>query len=135
MSQATFTMTQVTCGFCKGTGKDPFNLLSELATCQVCEGTGKVQIQEPVIKCAYCKGTGVYHSTRITCTVCNGKGMVSAPKGRVIQCAECKGTGVAIDSGLPCLCCEGKGVISKQGKMVLILPKRLHQIRAYERKR
>jgi DnaJ-class molecular chaperone len=113
MSQTTFTMTQVTCGFCKGTGKDPFDLLSELASCQVCEGTGKVCVEEPAIKCAHCKGTGVFHGTRITCTVCNGKGMVRVPKGLKEQCPECNGTGTAIDSGLPCLCCKGKGVIAK----------------------
>ena len=70
-------MKKITCAFCKGTGKDPFNLLSELATCQVCLGAGKVEIDEPAIKCAFCKGTGVYPcSSRVTCTVCNGKGMV-----------------------------------------------------------
>jgi len=84
MSQTTFTMTQVTCAFCKGTGKDPFELLS-----------------------------GAFHGTRITCTVCNGKGMVTVSKGLTKQCPECKGTGTAIDSGLPCLCCKGKGVIAK----------------------
>ncbi len=115
MSQTTYTVTvhQITCGFCKGTGKDPFDLLSEHAACQVCGGTGKVEVQEPVLKCAFCKGTGVYHNSRITCTVCNGKGMVTAPKGETIQCPKCTGMGVATDSGLPCLYCEGKGVVSK----------------------
>lgn len=66
-------MNVVKNGFCKGKGKDPFSLLSELATCQVCRGTGKVEINEPVIKCAFCKGTGVYpHSARA-----RGKGVVS----------------------------------------------------------
>ena len=59
MSQTTFTMTQVTCGFCEGTGKAPFDLLSELATCKVCKETGKVRIEEPTLRCAYCKSTGV----------------------------------------------------------------------------
>jgi DnaJ-class molecular chaperone len=113
MSQTTFTMTQVTCGFCEGTGKDPFDMLSELATCQVCEGTGRVRIEEPAIKCAHCKGTGAFHGTRITCTVYNGKGRVTVSKGPTEQCPECKGTGTVIDSGLPCLGCKGKGVISK----------------------
>jgi DnaJ-class molecular chaperone len=112
MSQATYTVTQITCRFCKGTGRDPFDLLSELAICQVCEGTGKVRIEEPAIPCACCKGTGVYHGTRITCTICKGKGMVTAPKGLTEQCPECKGTGTAADSGLPCLECKGKGIVS-----------------------
>lgn len=129
MNQTTYTVTRITCGFCEGTGRDPFGLLSELAACQVCEGTGKVQIEEPAIECAYCKGTGAYHSTRITCTVCKGKGMVTAPQGLTEQCPECKGTGTAIDSGLPCLECKGKGVVSKCGKPILILPKRPYQIK------
>ena len=37
----------IKCGFCKGTGKDPFDLLSQLAVCQVCKGTGKVEVEEP----------------------------------------------------------------------------------------
>ena len=77
MSQTTSATAQITCGFCKGMGKDPFGLLSEHAACQVCCGTGKVEVIEPVIKCVYCDGSGVYHNTRITCTVCNGKGMVT----------------------------------------------------------
>ena len=67
----------VKCAFCKGTGKDPFDLLSNFASCQVCGGRGKVEVMEPAIPCAFCKATGVYPHTRITCTVCNGKGMVT----------------------------------------------------------
>jgi len=113
MSQTTSAMTRMVCSFCKGSGKDPFDLLSELAACQVCNGTGRTEIEEPAIKCAFCKGTGIYHNSRITCTVCEGKGMVTVPKGETTLCAECNGTGVAIDSGMPCLKCEGKGVISR----------------------
>ena len=113
MSQTTSAMTQITCAFCKGTGKDPFDLLSELAVCQICGGIGKVEVEEPVIKCAFCRGTGVYHDTRVTCTVCGGKGMVTTPKGQTTQCSECKGTGAATDSGMPCLNCKGKGVVSR----------------------
>lgn len=113
MSQTTSAKTRITCAFCNGTGKDPFDLLSELAACQVCEGTGKVKVEEPVIKCAFCEGTGVYHDSRVTCTVCGGRGMVTAPKGGTIQCSECNGTGAAMDSGLPCLKCKGKGVVPR----------------------
>ena len=112
MSETTSVISQIMCAFCKGKGKDPFDLLSELATCQVCCGTGKVEVKEPAIKCVYCKGSGVYHNTRITCTVCNGKGMVTAPKGVTDQCPECEGTGTAMGSGMPCLNCRGKGVVS-----------------------
>ena len=112
MSQTTSAMARITCAFCKGRGKDPFDLLSDHAVCQVCGGKGKVEVEEPAIKCIFCKGSGVYHDSRVTCTVCNGKGMVTAPKGQTTQCPDCKGTGAAFDSGMPCLKCRGKGVVS-----------------------
>jgi len=106
-------MSILKCAFCKGEGKDPFGLLSELATCQVCGGTGGVEVNEPAIECAYCKGSGVYpQGARITCTVCNGKGMVTV-KEPTEECPKCKGTGTTRDSGLPCIRCRGKGVVSK----------------------
>jgi DnaJ-class molecular chaperone len=107
-------MKEIECAFCKGKGKDPFELLSKLAICQVCSGTGKVEVKEPAIKCAFCKGTGVYpHDGRVTCTVCNGKGMVTVI-GETDECPKCKGTAQTIESGLPCIKCGGKGVISKK---------------------
>jgi DnaJ-class molecular chaperone len=115
---------KIKCAFCKGTGKDPFDLLSQLAVCQVCKGTGKVEVMEPAIKCAFCKATGVYPAgARITCTVCNGKGMVTMStgggsayggKGATEECPKCRGAGAAKDSGLPCLKCGGKGVVSRK---------------------
>lgn len=113
MSQTTSARSEIMCAFCKGTGKDPFDLLSELATCQVCNGIGKIEVEEPAIKCAFCKGTGVYHDSRVICTVCGGKGMVTAPKGGTIQCTECKGAGIAVNSGMPCLRCKGKGIVPR----------------------
>ncbi|MDP8299121.1 MAG: hypothetical protein P9L88_04385 [Candidatus Tantalella remota] len=107
-------MKVIKCAFCKGTGKDPFDLLSELSTCQVCGGTGEVEIAEPAIKCAYCGGNGVDPlGSRITCVVCGGKGMVTAP-GSTEVCPECKGTARTVDSGLACIKCGGKGVIRKK---------------------
>ncbi len=107
-------MSVIKCAFCKGKGKDPFGLLSELAACQVCGGTGKVEIEEPAIKCAFCKGSGVYpQGGRITCTVCNGRGSVTVEDAAEV-CPKCKGSGQEIDSGLPCIKCRGKGVISKK---------------------
>jgi len=113
MSQTTSATAQIPCGFCKGTGKDPFDLLSEHSTCQVCKGTGRVEVKEPAIKCVYCRGSGVYHNTRVTCTVCNGKGVVTAPENPTEWCVECGGTGRAVDSAMPCLECRGKGVVSR----------------------
>ena len=107
-------MSLVQCAFCQGNGKDPFELLSELATCQVCGGRGNVEVKEPAIKCAYCKGSGVHPlGARVTCTVCNGKGMVTV-KDSSKECPKCKGTGQERESGLPCIKCGGKGVISKK---------------------
>jgi len=109
-------MSMIKCAFCKGTGKDPFDLLSERSTCQVCGGAGKVEVKEPAIKCVFCKSTGVHPGgARVTCTVCNGKGMVTI-KGPTVECPVCKGVGAAKDSGLPCLKCGGKGVVSKEKK-------------------
>ena len=104
----------VKCAFCRGTGNDSFDLLSELAACQVCGGRGKVEVMEPAIPCAFCKAMGVYPHTRITCTVCNGKGMVTVA-GSTEKCLKCKGTGTETESGLPCLKCGGKGVVLKKG--------------------
>ena len=107
-------MGLIACAFCKGTGKDPFDLLSILAVCQVCGGKGKVEVKDPAIVCAYCKGTGVYpHGSRLTCTVCNGKGMVTVI-GATKKCPKCKGTGMEIESGLSCIKCMGKGVVRKK---------------------
>jgi len=107
-------MKTLKCAFCEGMGKDPFDLLSKLATCQVCGGTGMVEISEPAIRCVYCGASGVHPlGSRITCVVCGGKGMVTV-KGLTEECSVCKGTGRAVDSGLPCIKCRGKGVVSKR---------------------
>jgi DnaJ-class molecular chaperone len=99
------------CAFCKGSGIDPFQLMSKDSVCQVCCGKGKVQINEPAIKCVYCEGTGIYPHSRLSCTVCGGKGMVSVKKGKLTKCSDCDGTGRVFNSDLPCLTCGGKGVL------------------------
>ena len=106
-------MKRITCAFCKGTGKDPFNLLSELAFCQVCSGTGEVYVDEPATECAFCKGTGVHPHTRISCSVCEGKGSITHHKGSDEQCPECGGKGHKVSENLPCSHCGGKGFIRK----------------------
>ena len=40
-------ITTLTCAFCKGKGKDPFEIMSKEATCQVCGGRGKVAVAKP----------------------------------------------------------------------------------------
>lgn len=102
-------MGNVSCAFCKGAGKDPFSLLSPMATCQVCGGNGKAFVLDPVTKCHFCAGTGVQPRSRLTCTVCKGAGSIHVKNGKV--CLECKGSGKhPSDSDLPCSTCSGRGV-------------------------
>ena len=109
--------TVVTCAFCGGRGRDPFGILSPLATCQVCWKEGKHTLLLPITPCAYCQGTGVHPHSRLTCTSCKGVGMVNIPAG-AITCPACFGTGRAAasiwpDSPLSCGSCRGKGMVSK----------------------
>jgi hypothetical protein len=53
---------EVTRVFCGGRGQGPLGLLSPLSA--VC------------VPCAFCQGTGVYPSSRMTCTTCVGVGFV-----------------------------------------------------------
>ncbi len=93
---------------------DPFKLLSELAACQVCGGTGRVKADEPVIKCAFCKGSGIHPHERLTFSACNGKGSVTC-RGAKEECPNCDGTGHKGDGNIPCILCGGMGVIPKGG--------------------
>jgi DnaJ-class molecular chaperone len=111
----------VICAFCSGKGKDPFGIMSHLATCQVCGGTGRRTLRQPTAPCAFCRGTGVHPGSRNTCTTCGGVGAVEIPDDAV-TCPCCGGTGRAADdanyiwpdSPLSCGCCEGKGVVAPE---------------------
>ena len=106
-------MKRIKCAFCKGTGKDPFALLSVLADCQVCGGTAGTTIEEPALPCTYCGGSGVQPQTRNTCIACRGKGMIHY-RGSGKKCSACNGTGRNIGKGdLPCLECKGTGFVGK----------------------
>jgi len=105
-------MSWITCAFCKGKGKDPFDLLSELAACQVCSGTGRVYVGDPTVECAFCKGRGVHPHTRISCTACESKGRVTH-KNSDERCPECDGKGHNVSENLPCSNCRGKGFVRK----------------------
>ncbi len=95
------------CAFCKGTGKDPFDLLSPISDCLVCNSTGLVEVGEPMGTCIFCAGTGKNPlGARVACIVCGGKGKNQVTAG--FKCSQCKGTGKSGD-GLPCSRCGGKG--------------------------
>ncbi|MDA2925975.1 hypothetical protein MYX78_01885 [Acidobacteria bacterium AH-259-G07] len=104
---------EVKCAYCKGTGRDPWGLMSVLAACQVCTGKGTVNIEEPYITCPVCKGRGNQRNTRLTCLACKGKGAVHVEKG-MNSCPECDGTGMTGSVGLRnyCLKCHGTGRVS-----------------------
>lgn len=101
----------ITCAFCRGAGKDPFGVMSELSTCQVCGGKGAVAVEEPAVRCAFCGGGGVHRDQRLTCTACAGKGMISVHSPHT-KCPRCEGTGAdpMIDY-LHCVLCKGAGVV------------------------
>ncbi|MBU3965740.1 hypothetical protein KKG29_01200 [Patescibacteria group bacterium] len=100
----------ITCAFCKGKGKDPFEVPSKLSNCQVCNGRGRAQVIEPVEICPYCKGSGIFFNHRMPCAVCGGRGAVTKIKGEK-RCAKCKGDGREQGSDLPCASCYGLGAI------------------------
>jgi len=99
--------TKIECTYCKGQGKDPFHLLSNISKCQVCNGLAIVEIDAPFRVCVFCSGTGINPlGARIPCIVCKGKGNNSITSE--VVCAKCIGTGRAVD-GLPCTTCKGIG--------------------------
>ena len=108
-------MAEVKCAYCKGTGKDPWGLMSVLAACQVCKGKGTVKIEEPFEKCLVCQGTGVQYNRRLNCLACGGKGVLTVPEESEV-CPECGGTGKGAQ-GLYCLKCKGTGKIRKRRKV------------------
>ncbi|MFH2119316.1 MAG: hypothetical protein ABIJ25_02840 [Pseudomonadota bacterium] len=100
----------VQCSFCRGSGKDPFGIMSYLSTCCVCAGKGVVRVTAPYRPCPHCRGTGAVKT--FTCTVCRGTGYVPQTAGPSVVCPECRGTGD--DTGAPamdCLKCRGLGLV------------------------
>ena len=110
-------LVSIECAFCRGTGKDPFGVMSILSACQVCGGRGTVAIGEPFANCAFCKGSGIHPFHRLTCTACGGKGVVPvAGEGEKTMCPECGGSGGSHPNGnVPCLLCKGKGFVYAKG--------------------
>jgi len=101
---------EVRCAFCRGSGRDPFGIMSWLSACCVCLGKGHVTVQTPYDHCAHCDGTGAVNT--LTCTVCRGKGVLPAIDGPTELCPKCKGTGDDRSApAMDCLKCRGRGRI------------------------
>ena len=105
---------EVVCAFCKGTGTDPYGILSWKSTCYVCNGKGTVTVMVPHVPCRYCGGGGS-HKT-FSCPVCRGAGVVPLIPGPTKRCPGCEGRAYEISSGLPCLKCRGRGVVPNEDK-------------------
>lgn len=102
---------QISCAFCKGAGKDPFETVS---VCPVCHGMKEHYILKPFSTCAYCKGTGIEFGTQNTCLSCHGRGKVSNHKGKRKICNVCCGSGMDHETGLTCKTCHGSGFVSRE---------------------
>jgi len=102
---------KVRCGFCHGTGKDPFGQLYPGSTCQVCSGRREFYVASPYATCAYCHGSGVEFSTQNTCTACGGRGVISLGTHHLkgTSCKSCNGSGMNAQTNLPCVPCHGLG--------------------------
>lgn len=68
---------KIPCAFCKGSGRDPFKVLSALSNCPVCGGRGEVLVKTPYETCGACVGTGVYFRSKLYCGTCGGKGVLT----------------------------------------------------------
>lgn len=87
----------LTCAFCKGKGKDPFEVPSKLSDCQVCCGKGKVAIADiPHETCGACDGSGIFEHHRLPCSVCKGKGVVLKDRRKGPK-------GIDVETGLPAI--------------------------------
>ncbi len=101
---------EMRCSFCRGTGRDPFGIMSWQSACCVCQGSGLVAVETPCTRCTHCGGTGAVKT--FTCTACHGKGFVPAASGPIIRCPRCRGSGHGSITSLPCLKCRGRGWIN-----------------------
>jgi len=104
-------IAEVRCSFCRGTGKDPFGIMSWRSNCCVCLGKGVVRVKAPYRPCPHCRGTGAIKT--FTCTVCRGTGYVPRPAGPTLVCPECGGTGDDMgDPAMACMTCRGLGLVA-----------------------
>lgn len=102
---------EITCTFCNGTGRDPFAIMSPLATCYVCNGRKTVKIASPNVRCSYCWGRGVAPTgARNACPACGGIGFIPVSCTAEV-CPSCGGSGED-KSSLYCLQCHGSGKVA-----------------------
>lgn len=80
----------------------------------------KVQERETLVRCAFCKGTGLDRfgvpSKLSQCQTCKGRGKVYVPEPHE-KCASCLGTGVFRHHRLNCSVCGGKGRVRKLNRV------------------
>ena len=102
--------TVLACSFCRGTGTDPFGIMSWLSTCSVCGGKGEIRVVGPHRGCPHCQRTGAVKT--FTCGVCRGTGYLPRPEGPTVTCPECRGSGDTTGApALACLRCRGQGLV------------------------
>jgi len=107
-NQQSRPVAKVVCGYCRGTGKDPFGVMSPLSTCQVCGGTGRHKLHLSKATCNFCAGSGIHPGSRQTCLPCKGVGIIEAQEGAA-NCPDCKGSGKC--GVFYCTTCKGQGIL------------------------
>lgn len=79
----------------------------------------KARKQETLVKCAFCKGTGLDRfgvpSKLSKCQTCQGRGKVFVPEPHE-KCLSCLGSGVYRHHRLTCSVCGGRGRVRKLNK-------------------
>lgn len=91
------------------------------------EKSPKAAQTEPLVKCAFCRGTGLDRfsvpSKLSKCQTCQGRGNVYVPEPHE-KCASCLGTGVYRHHRLTCSVCGGKGRVRSLNRVRGIACKR-----------
>jgi len=108
--KADYENTHVTCGHCKGSGKESYH-----KSCSYCDGEGTTKYYST---CSHCNGKGGEYFNQGTavgthwfeCVFCGGEGK-SGPKYR--NCSHCSGKGYTIDTRT-CSVCYGSGKVAKE---------------------
>lgn len=67
-------------------------------------------MEQQIIKCVFCKGTGENPYFKGTCPVCKGKGK-NQITGKYMACGDCRSSGQKRGTTLTCYTCAGLGVI------------------------